>query len=207
MGMIYPDIIKVLERLTKDQKDAIEMIVGSPCLYHKYGLPSILIDQLGFDGLYSMLSAPEEERLQTLATFYVYPLLAAATGISEPSSITLFPRMISAIWWLLGKPYEGITRRAWKFDGCIYRAKVAPWNQCNQFDITALVWDEDRLISWGYFPPIDVDWSEDSSNDCWIFGCGYGLVDIPAQGVSDVLGKILARATEEFEFGNEVQLE
>ncbi|EPS43107.1 hypothetical protein H072_2937 [Dactylellina haptotyla CBS 200.50] len=225
IGIIYPEIEGVLPTLSQEVKDSIRPVIDAPCLYCKHGLPSILINELGFDGVHKMLVAPQEEISATITKFYTFPLEAASEGFTQSSFITLYARLISSIWLALNREYSGNTRRVFRKPNAKYRTKVAPWNQRYSFDMAALVWDDERLSSWGYFHPVGIDHEEDKypydmtlenqmcSEDCdfpncprmqdlneySVLGCGFSLVAIRPRELPDFLDELLIRSTEQFD--------
>ncbi|KAF3924610.1 hypothetical protein AA313_de0201897 [Arthrobotrys entomopaga] len=105
-----------------------------------------------------MLNAPKEEVLATVTKFYSYPIIAKAekSAFAHPSYVTFFPQLLETLWarareTLEKSTYERDTQRIFKCANGEYKKKVAPWNQPAPFDITASIWDDERLASWGYF--------------------------------------------------------
>ncbi|KAK6529736.1 hypothetical protein TWF281_008898 [Arthrobotrys megalospora] len=219
-GIIYPHVRKYGKTLSLEDLSSIAAVVEALCLYEKHGVTSMLITQLGFDGLQRVLESSEEQIQEAISKTYWYPVQVAQRGAVPPNSITQFPSVITDFWRYMESSYKGDMRRAWKQPGGKYRAKVAPWNQCPPFDITALVWDDDRLESWGYFYPIGVDsegdqcaydmtlenqictedysilgctqWDPEDEFAC--LGCGFDLAQVPMSEMTDFLNEVLARS-------------
>ncbi|RVD83438.1 uncharacterized protein DFL_007824 [Arthrobotrys flagrans] len=160
--IIYPYVQKYSKTLTLEELHTIVEVIEALCLYEKHGITSMLITRLGFDGLQKMLESSEEQIQETISNTYWYLLEAALQGVTPPNSITQFPSLITDFWRCMEPTYQGDTRRVWKHPGGVYRTRVAPWNQYPPFDMTALVWDDDRLESWGYFYPIGTDFGGSS---------------------------------------------
>ncbi|KAK6334793.1 hypothetical protein TWF718_010238 [Orbilia javanica] len=218
--IIYPHVQKYNKTLGLIELHAIGEIVEALCLYEKHGVASILITQLGFDGLQTLLESPEERIQEVISDTYWYPLEATIRGENPPNSITQFSSIITDCWQYMRPGCQCFKRRAWGNPNGIYRENVAPWNQHPPFDITALVWDDDRLRSWGYFYPIgtnsgatepaydmaleDQIYTEDCSIlECaqadrdeefsWL-GCGFHLAQVPLDEMIYFLNEVLLRS-------------
>ncbi|EGX50431.1 hypothetical protein AOL_s00076g195 [Orbilia oligospora ATCC 24927] len=218
--IIYPYVQHYNRTLSLEELHAIVDVIEALCLYEKHGVASMLITRLGFDGLQKVLESSEEQIQKTISDIYWYPVEAAAQGVTPPNSITQFPSLITDFWRYMEPNYKGDTRRVWKQPGGIYRTTVAPWNQYPPFDITALVWDDERLKSWGYYYPIGMDLGgskraydmtlEDQmcTEDCSILrctqrnpedefsclGCGFDMAHVPLNKMIDFLNEVLIRS-------------
>ncbi|KAK6510867.1 hypothetical protein TWF506_009961 [Arthrobotrys conoides] len=218
--IIYPYVQRYNRTLSLEELNAVVDVVDAICLYEKHGIASMLITQLGFDGLKKLLESSEEQIQEIISNIYWYPAEAALLGVTPPNSITQFPSLITDFWRYMEPTYKGDTRRVWKHPGGIYRTRVAPWNQYPPFDITALVWDDERLESWGYYHPIGMDLGgskraydmtlEDQicTEDCSILGCaqwdpedefsclgcGFDTARAPLNTMIDFLNEVLIRS-------------
>ncbi|KAK6354278.1 hypothetical protein TWF730_008691 [Orbilia blumenaviensis] len=220
VGIVYPHVRKYGKTLSLQELHSISEVVEAICLYEKHGIASMLITQFGFDGLQKVLESTPEQIQKIISKIYWVPCEAAHQGITPLNSVTQFPSLITDFWKYIQPTYKGVMRRAWKRPGGKYRTRVAPWNQCSSFDITALVWDDDRLESWGYFYPAEIDSKEYEraydmtlenqicTEDCSILGCsqwdpeaifaylgcGFGLAQVPMVEVIAFVNEVLTRS-------------
>ncbi|KAK6511392.1 hypothetical protein TWF481_000308 [Arthrobotrys musiformis] len=181
LEIIYPHVLQYHQTLSQEELETIATVVDALCLYEKHGVASMLITQLGFDGLQEVLEISGERMRETISNIYWNPVRADLAGGSISNSITQFPTLITNFWHFIEPTYQTDIRRVWRYPGGVYRRYVAPWNQYPPFDITALVWDDKRLESWGYVYPMgtkdshceyDMALEEQMcAGDCSVIGC------------------------------------
>ncbi|KAJ6263402.1 hypothetical protein Dda_1965 [Drechslerella dactyloides] len=129
-----------------------------------------LIENMGFQEIEALLRLSERERREIVLGFTRERHLRRHTGMygwregnfTEQQSILLS-------WWrhMMHSRYMD-RRRLWRKPHGMYIPVYPPWEQIDpDFNLAAIMWDDDRLAAWGYFKPRN---QAQDANSSWCRG-------------------------------------
>ncbi|EWC46292.1 hypothetical protein DRE_04463 [Drechslerella stenobrocha 248] len=159
--IIYPYVkrcaVRELSLMSLEEKRRLYNRSEGLCTFTRETVSTALLRKLGFDGLETLLKGPQGECLDTIRRFYRSPIEPTIGVDVYVGHAILWSETLTAWWEYTLKRNWEITRPLWKESGGIYKWNRAPWNQNDGFDILGVVWDDERLTSWGYKKPVGVD--------------------------------------------------
>ncbi|KAF3919178.1 hypothetical protein AA313_de0201832 [Arthrobotrys entomopaga] len=174
MGILAPVVLRHVE--SKPEVEILAMAKKVECLdlYHRRGIPNILLWQLGLDGVKGLIESPPDIQNARIAKHYTHAVDYNQSKEFEGHYIGHFARVMDGIWDLEAdktrQKYH--LRPLWKEKGGTYRKLAAPWNQTVEFELTAAFFDDERLLRMGFHLPETID-DDDSAR--------YGDLDLEEQ--------------------------
>ncbi|KAF3926038.1 hypothetical protein ABW20_dc0108608 [Dactylellina cionopaga] len=160
MDLLAPMIVRYVEEC-RNTADTLAMATQVSCLdlYHRRGIPNIMLWQHAFDGLKSFLQSPWEEKKSIIEKSYSHATNYDRLMESEATYIGYFAGIVDNIWDLCTdearKSYH--LRPLWRQKGKIYRTGAPPWDQGEGFELHAIFCDDERLEQLGFVPPEKVN--------------------------------------------------
>ncbi|KAF3919425.1 hypothetical protein ABW21_db0208374 [Orbilia brochopaga] len=149
-----------VETLEAEYVTSIAECCGCFTRYLRLGIPNLLMMRLGLDGLAKLLKEPISHQISAVKD--VFDLVQQRTLDSHAWGDD--SEALCRLYGLLDRYSAAdskLSRRPlWKSSGKVYNPNRMAWSQPDPLDYEAVLWDDQRLVRWGYHPAAKIDNSD-----------------------------------------------
>ncbi|KAF3132650.1 hypothetical protein TWF594_009469 [Orbilia oligospora] len=152
-----------------DTWDLTQLSTLVPCVssYIRVGIANLILIEKGLDGVKTMLESPLDSQLRAAARYIEFPIqtrddqhcLLQSFDIRNDTT-SFFLHLIDDLWDQDICRSAFASRPLWREKDQLYTLNSPPWSNRQGFDLRATIWDDERLLRWGYHRSIGTEVDE-----------------------------------------------